>query len=53
MNALIASLGPHGGYIAAAFAATGLILGFLVAMSLLAHRDAARRLAALEARRKP
>lgn len=53
MMALIASLGPHGGYIAGAFGAAGLILGALIAASLLAHRDAAQRLAALEARRQP
>ncbi len=42
-------LGPHGGYILASYAATGLILGWMVLGSLLANRAARRRLVTLEA----
>jgi heme exporter protein CcmD len=40
--------GPHGAYIVAAFAAAGLILGWMIASSVLDYRNARRRLAAVE-----
>lgn len=42
-------LGPHGGYILAAYAVAAIVLGWMIGASLLANRSAARRLAALEA----
>jgi heme exporter protein CcmD len=43
-------LGPHGGYILASYIAAGVIFGWMILSNILAHRDAARRLAAIEAR---
>lgn len=40
--------GPHTAYILASYASAGVILGALVLGSLLAHRTAQKRLAALE-----
>lgn len=45
----MSDLGPHGFYILAAFLATGAVLIVMLASSLWHHRDATRRLAALEA----
>jgi heme exporter protein D len=41
-------LGPHAAYIIASFAATGLILGWMIVGSILALSGARRRLARLE-----
>lgn len=43
-------LGPHGAFIIASFAVTGIILGWLIAGSLLASRRARLRLERLERR---
>lgn len=43
--------GPHGGYIVASYAVTALILGWMLASSLLANRTTAKRLTDLETRR--
>ena len=44
------SLGPHGFFIAAAYAATALVLVALVVRAVVDHRLQARRLAELESR---
>lgn len=43
------ALGPHASYIVAAFAAAGIIFGWMIASSVLAHRAARVRLETLEA----
>lgn len=49
MDAVLLNLGPHAAYILASYAVTGAILGWMIAASLLANRDASRRLQAIEA----
>ncbi len=46
-------LGPHGAFIVASFAVTGIILGWLIAGSLLAARRARLQLERLERRALP
>jgi heme exporter protein D len=47
----MAGLGPHAGYILAAYGLTALVLGGLVAGIVADYRRQQRRLATLEARR--
>jgi heme exporter protein D len=46
---MLASLGPHAGFIIAAYAIAVLVIAALVAWVVLDHRAQQRRLAALEA----
>ena len=46
---LTASLGPHAGFIVAAYAVAVLVIAALIAWVMLDHRTQQRRLAALEA----
>lgn len=43
-------LGPHAAYIIASYAAAGIVIGWMIAASILANRSAARHLGAIEAR---
>ena len=46
----MSDLGPHASYIIASYIAAAIILGFTVVFSLIANRNATRRLAEIEAR---
>jgi heme exporter protein D len=46
---LLANLGPHAGFIVAAYAVAVLVIAALIAWIVLDHRAQQRRLAALEA----
>jgi heme exporter protein CcmD len=45
----MSAFGPHGSYIVASYAVAFLVIGWMIAASLLSYRQGARRLAALEA----